>query len=185
MVRGLAVLILACGFALPADASPVQHFGQLRVARAGRGQINLDSGQASFLIRGWELLPAADSNGIDPATEVVIVAIAEEQFLIPAGQMKASRKGKRFVYKSKTDRGIQLLKLARTPAGTIKVTLKIAGVDLSTLVISDPPICLSMAIIIGDDDGFSGVSFDRPRPFPSRLLTIPGFCTSNTEWPWA
>jgi hypothetical protein len=184
-MRSLVALFLACVLAAPVAAAPVKHFGQLRVTRAGRGQINPDSGQASFLVRGWELLPAADSDGIDPGTELVVIAIAEEQFLIPAGQMKTSRNSKRFVYKSKADRGVQLLKLTRTSAGTIKVTLKVAGVDLSSLLFTDPPLCLSMALVIGDDDGFSGVSFDRPRPFPSRLLTIPGFCTSNTQWPWA
>ena len=170
-------------------ASPAQavqiNAGQLRVVRAGRGQINLDSGQASFKVVGWEIIPPSNSNGIDPGTEPVTIAIGDqERFLIPAGEMKVLRKGKRFLYKAKSDRGVQLLKLAWTPAGTLKMTLKIAGVDLSPLVIADPPICLSMAIIIGDDDGFSGVSFDRPKPFPSRLLTIPGFCTPQ-DWPWA
>jgi hypothetical protein len=65
------------------------------------------------------------------------------------------------------------------------VIFKIVGADLSGLIIGDPPLCLPFAVIIGNDDGFSGVSFDRPKPYPSRLLTIPGFCTSETEWPWA
>jgi hypothetical protein len=184
MARILIALALAGALVTPAAAQPIHH-GQLRVVRAGKGQINLDSGQASFKVRGWEILPSSDSNGIDPATEPVVIGIAEEQFLLPAGELKGSRNGKRFVYKSKRDRGIQFLKLVRTPSGTIKVTLKLVGVDLSSLVVSDPPLCLSMAVIIGDDDGFSGVSFDRPKPFPSKLLTIPGFCTTNSEWPWA
>ena len=184
MLRSLAALAL--GVALTAPAQAVQiNAGQLRVVRAGRGQINLDSGQASFKVVGWEIIPPSNSNGIDPGTEPVTIAIGDqERFLIPAGEMKVLHKGKRFLYKAKSDRGVQLLKLAWTPAGTLKMTLKIAGVDLSPLVIADPPICLSMAVIIGDDDGFSGVSFDRPKPFPSKLLTIPGFCTPQ-DWPWA
>ena len=58
-------------------------------------------------------------------------------------------------------------------------------VDGQRRIIGDPPLCLPFAVIIGDDDGFSGVSFDRPKPYPSRLLTIPGFCKDTTEWPWA
>ena len=180
----VVALALAAAVAAPADAVQINP-GQLRVVRAGKGQINLDSGQASFKVVGWEIIPPTDSNGIDPGTEPVTIAIGDqERFLIPAGEMKVLRKGKRFLYKVKTDRGVQLLKLTRTPLNTLKMTLKIAGVDLSPLVIADPPVCLSMAIIIGDDDGFSGVQFDRPKPFPSRLLTLPGFCTPP-DWPWA
>jgi hypothetical protein len=183
MLRVVAVLL---GLALAAPAPAVQiNPGQLRVVRAGRGLINLDSGQASFRVVGWEIIPPSTSNGLDPGTEPVTIAIGDqERFLVPAGQMKVLRKGKRFLYKAKTDRGIQLLKLAWTPAGTLKMTLKISGVDLSRLVLSDAPVCMSMAVIIGDDDGFSGVQFDRPKPFPSRLLTIPGFCEPQ-DWPWA
>ncbi len=184
MLRSLVALVLGVVLAAPAHAVQINP-GQLVVVRAGRGLINLDSGQASFKVVGWEIIPPSNSNGIDPGTEPVTIAIGDqERFLIPAGQMKVLRKGKRFLYKAKSDRGVQLLKLAWTKAGTMKMTLKIAGVDLSPLVIADPPICLSMAVIIGDDDGFSGVSFDRPKPFPSRLLTIPGFCTPQ-DWPWA
>jgi hypothetical protein len=184
MLRVVAALLLGAVLVVPAHAVQIIA-GQLRVVRAGRGQINLDSGQASFRVVGWEIIPATGSNGIDPGTEPVTIAIGDqERFLIPAGQMKVLRKGKRFLYKAKTDRGVQLLKLTRTPVGTLKMTLKMSGVDLSPLVIADPPICLSMAVIIGDEDGFSGVSFDRPKPFPSRLLTLPGFCTPP-DWPWA
>jgi hypothetical protein len=166
-----------------AAQEPIYH-GQLRVTRAGRGTIDLDTGRASFRVRSWELLPSDDTNGIDPASEPVVIGVADEKFLIPVGQLKASRNGRRFRFRDATDRGIQLLTLIRTASNTWRMKLKIAGVDLSTLVISDPPVCLSFAVIIGDDDGFTGVSFDRPRPFPSKLLTLPGFCTDPGDWPW-
>ena len=184
MLRLLIALALGVVMAIPAEALIVDP-GVLHVLRAGRGSINLDSGQATFRVAGWEIEFPKDNNGVDPGTEPVTIAIGDaERFLIPPGSMKVLHKGKKYLYKSKTDRGVQLLKLAWTPAKTLKMTLKIAGVDLSQLVIADPPICLSMAVIIGDDDGFSGVSFDRPKPFPSKLLTIPGFCTPQ-DWPWA
>ena len=186
MVRGIVVAFaLVCALDLPSAWAQSLTHGKLRVARAAKGQINLTSGQAGFKIRNWEVLLADGSNGVNPADEPLTIGIAEERFLIPAGELRASRNGKRFRYKTVTDRGIQQLKLILTPQGPIKVTMKLAGVDLSSLIIGDPPLCLPFAIIIGDDDGFSGVSFDRPRPYPSQLLTIPGFCTDNAEWPWA
>ena len=184
MARLLVALAVVCALA-GSVAAQVAHFGKIRVSRAGRGRIDLTSGQATFWFRGWELLPAGDSDGIDPANEPVTIAVAEERFIIPVGQLKTSRNGRRFRYKTRTDRGVESLTLVRTPTGSFTVSLKVAGVDLSTLVVSDPPVCLSFAIIIGDDDGFSGVTFDRPKPFPSKLLTLPGFCTDNTDWPWA
>lgn len=185
MIR-LLVTSVALTFALaePVPAQQLAH-GKLVVTRAGKGRIDLASGQAAFWFQGWELLPGADSNGIDPAAEPFAIGIAEEKFIIPAGQLKASRSGKHFRYTAHTDRGVERVSLARTPTGSFKVSLRIAGVDLSTLVVSDPPLCLSFAVIVGDDDGFSGVTFDRPKPFPSKLLTLPGFCTSNPDWPWA
>lgn len=183
MLRVLVALVLTV--AASAHAQTQIDPGILRIVRAGRGTINLDSGQASFKVVGWEIVPPSDTKGMDPATQPVTIAIGDaERFLVPTGSIKAIAHGKRYVYRAKTDRGVQLLKLAWTPAKTLKMTLKIAGVDLSQLVIADPPVCVSMAVIIGDDDGFSGVSFDRPKPFPSRLLTIPGFCTPQ-DWPWA
>jgi len=180
---GLAIVVLAAQMA-DAQIPPTAH-GDLIVSRAGRGRIDLNTGQASFSFKNWEFRPdAATSDGLDPANELVTVGIAEERFLIPVGSMKASKSGKRWIYRSKGSRGIELLKLAATPGGTYKVTLKLAGVDLSALVITDPPVCLSFAVIVGDDDGFTGVSFDRPKPFPSKKLTLPGFCTDNSEWPW-
>ena len=164
---------------------PELNKGKLRVTRAGKGQIDLTSGMATFSLKGWQLLPATGSDGIEPGTEPVSIGIAEEKFIIPAGQLKVSRRGTRFRYAAHDDRGVQRLTLVRLGDGSFKVSLRIAGVDLSTLIVTDPPACLPFAVIVGNDDGFTGVSFDRPKPFPSKLLTIPGFCDSTTNWPWA
>jgi hypothetical protein len=181
-------LMFGLALALPSIArsqTSLVH-GQLSVTRAARGTIDLDSGNAAFKVKNWEMLLADASNGVNPASEPFTIGIAEERFLIPAGRLKASKNGKRFTYRDKSiSRGIQQLKIVRTAAGPIKVSFKIVGADLSGLIIGDPPLCLPFAVIIGDDDGFSGVSFDRPKPYPSRLLTIPGFCKDTTEWPWA
>jgi len=183
----MLVLAVACALVAPplARGQSLKH-GQLSVARAARGTIDLDSGNAAFKVKNWALVLASDSNGVNPADEAFTIGIAEERFLIPAGQLKASKNGKRFRYRDKTvDRGIQDLKIVMTASGPIRVSFKIVGADLSGLIIGDPPLCLPFAVIIGDDDGFSGVSFDRPKPYPSRLLTIPGSCKDTAEWPWA
>jgi hypothetical protein len=182
--RLLLVFALAVLCTGVANAQTELKHGKLRVNHAGRGTIDRSSGSASFKLTGLDLLPADDSDGINPATETVTIGISEERFLIPAGQLKVSRNGKRFRYKAKTDRGVQLLDMRKRPDGSFRVSLKLAGVDLSSLVVSQPPLCLPFAVIIGNDDGFSGVSFDLPNPYPSPRLSIPGFCTDAASWPW-
>jgi hypothetical protein len=187
-MRSIALgLVLAFALVGTADAQEPQKHGQLRIARAAKGKIEVDTdrptaGQASFTVRGWEFLLAADTDGIDPANEPFSLDVGEERFLIPAGSLRVSRNGRKFRYKTRTDRGVQQLLLVRTTEG-VRVTLKVVGVDLSSLLIADPPLCLPFAVIIGNDDGFSGVSFDRPKPYPSKLLTLPGFCVPD-DWPW-
>lgn len=185
-IVGLGALALALAAAASTlGQTPVYH-GQLMV-RPARGTINLDSGSASFAVRGWELKPASNSpsGDIDPATQPVLIAIGSEtSFVLPVGQMHASRNHKRFAYQTKTARGITRLVLVHQGDGNWRVSFQIVGVDLSTLLVNDPPVCLPMAVIVGDNDGFSGISFDRPKPFPSKLLTIPGFCTTEQGWPW-
>ena len=73
----------------------------------------------------------------------------------------------------------------KTGSGVYRLSMKLAGVDLSSLVVAEPPnLCLSFAIIIGDDDGFQSVTFELPKPYPSTRLSIPGFCSGSTTWPW-
>lgn len=185
MIRLLILAtVLACALSTSAGAQALIH-GQLQVSRAAKGQINLDSGMATFKILGWQILLADNTNGVDPAHEPITIGLAEERFLIPAGQLHASKNGKRYRYKdASVDRGVQQITIVRVGTSALKVSMKIVGADLSTLLITDPPVCLPFAIIIGDDDGFSGVSFDRPKPYPSKFLSIPGFCTDETSWPW-
>jgi hypothetical protein len=185
----MLVLTMVCAVVAPSLArgqtTSLAH-GQLSVARAARGTINLDSGVAAFKVKNWGFVLASDSDGVNPANEPFTIAIGDtERILLPAGELRASKNRKRFTYNSKDDRGFQQVKLVRAPDGTIRVTFKLVGVNLSGLLIGDPPLCLPFAVIIGNDDGFSGVSFDRPKPYPSRLLTIPGSCKDTQEWPWA
>jgi hypothetical protein len=186
MGRTIALLALAAALvAAPSGADPKYH-GQLRVDHSARGNIDLTTGKATFTIKNWALLLAPDSNGIDPLHELITVFVDNDgPFPIEIGQVHASRNGRRFTYKGQTDRGVQAFTLVKTRSGAYRLNLKLAGVDLSSLVVAEPPnLCLNFAIIIGDDDGFQDVTFELPKPYPSTRLSIPGFCSGSTTWPW-
>ena len=160
---------------------PVHH-GLLRIAKASRGRIDLNTGEATFAVPGWEFLISADSDGIDPANERVLIAVAEEQFLLPAGSLRASRNGKKYTYRGTT--GIRFLKIVRVSDSSLRIKAKLSDVNLARVVLSDEAQCLPFAVIIGNDDGFDGVFFDRPKPFPSRRLAVLSRCDAADEWPW-
>jgi hypothetical protein len=185
----LAVALALAGLvAVAADAAPPTHHGKLKIGSPGRGRIDLNTGNATFWVHGWTLVPSSDSNGIDPATEGVIIAVGDsENFVLPADQLKASKSGTRFTYRAKSGRGIRMLKLVKNADGSFTVRFKVAGADFSRLLLLNRPAvdCLPFALIIGDDDGFSGVNFELPKLSPlSGLLTIPGFCDNVPGWPW-
>jgi hypothetical protein len=60
--------------------------------------------------------------------------------------------------------------------------MALVGNDLSTLALAYP-LCSPKAIIARDDDGFSGVQFDRPGGNGSRVK-IDGICNPGSGWPW-
>src|SRR5262249_61084344 len=106
---------------------------------------------------------------------------------VRAGQVKASKNGKRFVYRNpSTTRGVQMLQIKRlkddgdgTPRYRFTFTVKI---DLS-FILSEYPLCSPMAVIIGDDDGFSGVELDRPGGFSSTPRRVHGARTNVADLP--
>ncbi|HXJ32682.1 MAG TPA: hypothetical protein VMS22_01465 [Candidatus Eisenbacteria bacterium] len=167
-----------------ASAQPVNH-GRL-VIRPGKGRVDPNTGSAMLSVRRWDFTLSPTTDGISPATEPVIIAIAEETFRIPAGMLKESKSGKRFSYKSRTDRGVRSFRLILNQDGTYRVRFALAGVDFSRLLLLDRPVieCMPFAVIVGNDDGFSGVKVELLKPAPSARLTIPGFCTDVPGWPW-
>ena len=68
----------------------------------------------------------------------------------------------------------------RRPCYSVSFTL--TGLDLSPLVLQNP-LCLPMAVIVGDDDGFRGIFLTRRGHFMSPHVAIPRPCTPPT-WPW-
>jgi hypothetical protein len=162
-------------------AVPIYH-GKLTV-RPATGSINRRTGSAILHIRRWKFEPVDISDGVFPDREPVIVAMGAENFRLDAGQLTACRSGRRFSYRAPRSvrRGIRRLRLVRRNDGSYRVRLVLRGVDLSTLKI-ERPICVPMALIVGDDDGFACVDIHRPT-FTSPHISIPDTCTCP-GWPW-
>ena len=167
------------------DAVPVYH-GQLIVGKA-KGTIT-KSGDATIEIRDWVFKPFRNTNGIYPDQEPMVVAVQDENFRLEAGSLKPDKSGTVFKYKARgrarRARGITAVRFARLADGTWDVRLTLHNMDLSVLNRQTPSDCTPMAVLVGDDDGFSGVIFDRPRGFRSRIISVLSACDSNTDWPW-
>ena len=78
-------------------------------------------------------------------------------------------------------RGIRSFRIARRASGIYLVSFTLTGVDLSQLVLNNP-VCQPLAVIVGDDDGFTGADL-MTRPAFSRHVAVPRACSVNT-WPW-
>ena len=148
-MRTLAVVasfaaLLAFPVATRAQGAPVYH-GNLKVLPANglfqKSTMNT-SGIATLRVRNWVLNLAMGSNGIAPDKEPILIAVGDtEKLVIPAGQVKASKNGKRFAYHNpSTTRGVQMLQIRRlkddgdgTPRYRLTFTVKI---DLS-FILSD------------------------------------------------
>jgi hypothetical protein len=180
---GLAVLVLATAAVTAAQESPVFH-GFLTIRRAA-GTIDPTTGVSSVNIRRWSFLLTPNSNGMQPDVEPIIVAVGDaERLVLPAGSMAASKNGRKFTFQDKTiTRGIRAMRIWRGKDPTLwQVRVQLVGIDLSALTINYPD-CLPMAVIVGDDDGFSGVEFNRVGGFTGKGIRIVGFCPVE-DWPW-
>jgi hypothetical protein len=191
LVASLAALVAAPAVGR-AQGVPIYH-GVLAIRPANglfeKGGLDNSSGIASLRVKNWILNLAQGSNGIAPDKEPIIIAVGEtEKLVIPAGQVKASKNGKRFVYRNPTaTRGVRLFQMRRLKDdgdGTPRYRLTFAlSVDLS-FVLSEYPLCSPMAVIVGDDDGFSGIELDRPGGFSKPRVRVDGPCTNVADWPW-
>lgn len=178
----LAAIVLATGSVAFAQAS-VYH-GFLTIRRAG-GTIDPSTGVSSVAVKRWSFLLTPNSNGLQPDQEPVIVAVGDgERLVLPAGSLTASKNGRTFAYRDKTiTRGIRSFRIWRGKDPSLwQVRFQVVGIDLSALTINYPD-CLPMAVIVGDDDGFSGVEFDRVGGFTGKVVKIVGFCPVE-DWPW-
>ena len=185
-----AVIVLLAGRGWAQTASPIFH-GLLGI-RPAVGTIDLSQnspGIANIKIKGWDLVLRPDSNGVSPTTEQIIIAVGDsERLVVQAGTVKSSRNGKRFTFNDpKTTRGVRSLKIVQYTKGCIglacyKVSFSLVAIDLSALVL-ESPVCTPMAIIIGDDDGFSGVQLARPGLVGTKIR-VQSACNDVNNWPW-
>lgn len=187
LVAALAAVVLAPSAPLQAQ-EPTFH-GTLKI-RPAFGAIDKVYGTGSLRVPSWDFFLISDSNGIAPDKEPVIIAIGEsESLVIPVGQVKASRNGKKFTFRNPgVLRGIRLFQLRRLKTDSngiqrYRVRFTLAGIDLSSLTISFPT-CTAFAVIVGDDDGFEGVWLDRPGGFNGSKVKTAGVCPPP-DWPWA
>jgi len=163
-------------------ATPVHH-GELDI-RPAVGTINGATGIGTLRVRRWRLVLAETSNGIFPGQEPVVVALGEESFVLAAGSLTPSRHGKVFRYRAPADagpRGFRFFRIARRANGSYRVRFTLIGIDLSALVLQTP-VCQPMAVIVGDDDGFTGAFLTRPHF--KRHVAIPHACDPRNDWPW-
>ena len=203
-MRSAIVAVIAFLVAVPVGAqtpppggSPVFH-GVLEVLPAP-GTIDRATGAAVLRLRRWrlQLVPTQDgvpgSNGIFPDRERVLITIGaggQNDLYLPPGSLVAHRRGKVFTYRAPrgTLRGIRTIRITQvqkdptTGLGSVyRVNATLVGVILTDLLYRTRPDCISLAIIVGDDDGFSGVQFVEPN-LNGRQIAIARSCTS--PWPW-
>jgi len=187
---GVAVLVLLLGARVassqaPPGGPPVHH-GFLDLVPAGHGVLNRTTGNATLTVHGWRYIVADDTNGLRPEWERLIVAIGQGQndFYLPPGSLKPSRRGRVFRYRAPhgaSGPGIRFFRMGRRSDGTYRVSFRVVGIELSSLNFNDP-ICLPLAVIVGDDDGFATADASSPT-FESRFLKVSsGTCKAG--WPW-
>ncbi len=180
VAAALWLLVAAPAPAQVSTATPIFH-GKLLVRGSG-GSVNNSTGIGTLGIRRWPFSLADGSNGIFPGQEPVVVAIQEESYLLPAGSLTPSRNGRVFRYRAPTDAGPRAIRSFRIAGrGThYKVSFSLIGLDLSPLVLNTP-VCMPMAVIVGDDDGFTGALVAQPG-FHKHVL-VRKACDVNS-WPW-
>jgi hypothetical protein len=209
IAAAVALTIGALGMGLPgiavapSDADPIYHGtlgirpigGTLGIRPAGGTIVRRDrDGTGTLKVPHWRLVLTPDSNGVFPDQEVVSVGIETETLSLAPGALRPSAHGKVFSYRAPRPflgRGIRSFRLWRTRDRAYAVRFTVGGFDLSTLLDHDP-ICRSLAVIIGDDDGFAVVLFTSPSfdsthfavwpDFP--VLPAGTFCTGKSSWPW-
>lgn len=175
------VCLPALGHAQPSTVIAPLFHGALEL-RPAAGRID-PSGNATLTLRGWTVRPTADSNGIFPSAEPILVAIGENTFRIESGDLNEVRQGV-FIYRADRSvrRGVRVMRLRVRGDGSYALNLSLNGVELSRLALQDPA-CVPTAIVVGDDDAFAGLSFTR-RSFRARRLRVRETCQPTEDWTW-
>jgi hypothetical protein len=140
---------------------------------------------ASLKLRRWRFLLYPESNDLAPDQELVAVRVGNNILPLDPGRLRASRNRKVFSFKAAKDDPTPLRKLRlKKRRGEYSVSVTVRDIELSDLVLNDG-VCVPMAVLVGDDDAFSGGFFVRPGfgVRPARRVRILRSCPS--EWPSA
>jgi phosphatidylglycerol:prolipoprotein diacylglycerol transferase len=168
-------VVMALGLAAPAVAIDAAYDGTLAV-RPARGTLDVATGFGGLRVRRWRLVPAAGSDGIDPAAEAITLSLGADEVTLPAGALVTSGKRRRFVFRDDTVvRGVTRLELRRRAAGDWLVSFRARGLDFTRLA-AQYPLCEAFAFAIGNDEGASGIDLDRPGGADSTRIRVRGFC---------
>ena len=176
----IAVAILAS--TATAQIAPIFH-GVLDV-RPAAGTLDRHTGDGTLKIHRWRFLPAPTSNGIFPGEEDLLVAVGDNNFFLPAGSLLTIGGGRMFRYRAPRDApsgGIRSFRLSRRSGGAWVMAFTLTGLAVPRLL-TENPICVPSAVIIGDDDAFSGAKLTSPT-FRSRRLAVASRCDAS-GWPW-
>jgi hypothetical protein len=188
------VLVVSGGRAAVAQVlsppTPIYH-GVLGFLPA-KGKIDRPTGVGSLKIGHARLLLSPTSDGVFPDREPILVALGDNVFTLPTGMLKASPSGKVLSYRAPQNDpgGILAFRIwqiagpgaAGASRGAYGIRFTLRGLNIPRLDVQDP-LCLPMAIIVGDDDGFSGVVLTSPS-FQSRNFSIPRDCDAGNTWKW-
>jgi hypothetical protein len=170
----LPIVLLALAAAQPASALDAQFISNLAV-RPASGKLDITSGLMGLEIHRWRWVPAAGSDGIDPASEAITLMVGTDTILLPAGAVAESRPGRYSHRDRSATRGFTRLRMKRGADGAWIVSLRVAGMDETPLV-NQVTVCVPFAMVIGNDAGVSGVDLDRPRGVDSPRVKLRGFC---------
>ncbi len=186
-MRGRSAFLVLLLLGGPARATAPTWHGTL-VLRPAAGAFNRRTGEATLRASAWHLKLADGSPGIDPATQQVMVSIGSNNLRVPLGDVRVRRHGTVFVYRRPPTPtpGVVFLRMRRVTPVRWEVAFRLRGLDLSALVLESEA-CVPMAIIVGDNDGFSGVRLVRPggaRAFRSRTVALTNDCAISNDWPW-
>jgi len=157
-----------------------------------KGKIDRATGIASLKVNHARFLLSPLSDGLFPDQEPILIALGPNNFGIDAGMLKSSHNGKVLTYRApkNTTSGILSFRIwqiagpgaAGASRGAYGIRFTLKGLNVALLNVQDP-LCLPMAVIVGDDDGFSGVVLTSPS-FQSRTLSVPRDCDAGGNWPW-
>ena len=189
-VAWLALLLALVAAPRMADAqsstTEAKYHGILSIRRAA-GTIDRTNLTGMIRVQSWTALVTPDTNGLFPDQEPLLISAGDNNdFTLPAGMLKASRSRRSFSYKAprgSAPRGLRSFRIWLRRDGSYGMRFTLAGIELSLLKNQDP-LCMPLAILIGDDDFFNGVTFTSPS-FESKRLVVPKSCPiSNDDWPW-